>query len=103
MSFMNMAKQLKNMQSEMKKAKIMLSAQSVTGKSGAGAVMVEMNGAMDIKQVTIDPKAIEKQDAKYLEKMVAEAFSDALRRVQKMAGAQLGSITGMAGKNPFGG
>lgn len=103
MSFMNMAKQLKDMQNEMKKARAVLSAQTVTGKSGGNAVVVEMNGAMDIKNVTVDPKAIAKQDAKYLEKMVTEAFADALRRVQKMAGAQLGSITGMAGKNSFGG
>jgi nucleoid-associated protein EbfC len=103
MSFMNMAKQLKDMQGEMKKARAALSAISVTGKSGGNAVVVEMNGAMDIKNVTIDPKAIAKKDEKYLEKMVTEAFADALRRVQKVASSQLGSIIGMAGKNPFGG
>jgi len=103
MSFLNMAKQLKNMQSEMKKARAILATQTVTGRAGGNTVVVELNGAMEIKQVKIDPKILERQDVAYLERLVAEAFSDALRRVQKMASSQLGSITGLAGKNLFGG
>lgn len=103
MSFMNMAKKLKDMRGQMKQAQAVLAAQTVTGKGGRDAVVVEMNGAMELKSIKIDPKVVEKNDVDQLEKLVKEAVGDALKRAQKVAAAQMSKLTGgMGGMNPFG-
>jgi DNA-binding YbaB/EbfC family protein len=103
MNMLNMAKKLKDMQGQMKQAKAALAAQTVTGQAGRNAVVIEMNGVMEVKQVTIDAQLLEKQDKPQLEKLVQEALNDALKRVQKVAAAQMGRITGgLGGMSPFG-
>jgi nucleoid-associated protein EbfC len=95
-----MMKQMKNMQSEMKKIKTELAAQTVVGQSSRGAVTVELNGAMQVKQVKIDPRVLERPDAAQLEKWIAEGITQALEKAQKLAAAQMTRMTG--GINPFG-
>lgn len=103
MNMLNMAKKLKDMQGQMKQAKAALAAQTVIGQAGQGAVVIEMNGAMDVKKVTIDEKLIEKQDKAQIEKLVKDAMSDAIKRAQKVAASQMSRITGgLGGMNPFG-
>jgi DNA-binding YbaB/EbfC family protein len=96
MNLMDMAKQVKNLQ----KARAALTAQLVTGTGGRGAVTVEMNGAMQVKSVKIDPQMPEK-DRAHLEKWVAEAFNDALGKVQKVMASQLSQLGNLGGMNPF--
>ncbi|MCD4812890.1 YbaB/EbfC family nucleoid-associated protein [bacterium] len=103
MSFLDMAKQLKNMQGEMKKARTVLAAQTVIGKAGREDVVIELSGAMEVKNVKIKPDLIEKNDVSQLEKLVKEAMADSIHRAQKLASSQIGSMTGLGGKNPFGG
>ncbi len=103
MNMFNMAKKLKDMQGQMKQAKAALAAQTVIGKGGREAVIIEMNAAMDVKNVSIDQKMLEKPDKAQLEKLVKEAIEDALRRAQKTAASQMSKITGgLGGMNPFG-
>ena len=102
MDLFKMAKQMHDLQGEMKKAKAALSAQSVVGEGGRGAVKVELTGAMEIKKVTVDPKVLEKPNAEQLEKMIFESVSQALERAQKLAASQLGHLTkGLGGLNPL--
>jgi len=103
MNMLNMAKKFKDMQSQMKQAKVALAAHTVTGQAGRNAVVVEMNGVMDVQKVTIDQQLIEKQDKDQLEKFVKEAMADALKRAQKAAANHMSKITGgMGGMNPLG-
>lgn len=104
MNMMNMAKKFKDMQSQMKQAKAALAAHTVTGQAGRNAVTVEMNGVMDVKNITIDQQLVDKQDKAQLEKLVKEAIADALKRAQKAAANHMGKITGGlgGGMNPFG-
>lgn len=103
MNMLNMAKKFKDMQGQMKQAKVALAAQTVTGQAGRNAVTVEMNGLMDVKNVVIDQALVEKQDKAQLEKLVKEAMADALKRAQKVAANHMGRITGgLGGMNPFG-
>jgi len=95
MGFMDMAKQVRNLQ----KARAALAAQSVTGTGGRGTVTVEMNGAMQVKTVKIDPQVFDKKDAAGLEKAVAEAFNDAVNRAQKVVASQLSQMGGLGGLN----
>lgn len=103
MNMLNMAKKLKDMQGQMKQAKVVLAAQTVIGQAGRDAVVIEMNGALDVKKVTIDEQLIVKQDKAQIEKLVKDAMSDAIKRAQKVAASQMSRITGgLGGMNPFG-
>jgi nucleoid-associated protein EbfC len=99
MDLLKMAKQMKDLQGEMKKTRAALAALSVVGESARGAVKVELTGTMEVKHVTVDPQALEKPDAAQLEKWIAEALAKALEKAQKLAAAQMGRLTG--GLNPF--
>jgi DNA-binding YbaB/EbfC family protein len=102
MDLFKMAKQMKDMQGEMKKMRAALAAQSVVGEGGRGALKVELTGTMEVKKITLDPKTLEKPNVEQLEKMMEEAFAKALEKAQKLAASQLGKITGgMGGLNPF--
>jgi len=46
---------------------------------------------------------LKKNDVSQLEKLVKEAMADSIHRAQKLASSQIGSMTGLGGKNPFGG
>ena len=94
-----MMKQMKNMQSEMKKMRSELEAQVVTGQSSRGAVVVELTGAMQVKQIKLDPRFLEKLDVAQLEKWISEAMNSALEKAQKLAASQVSRLTG--GMNPF--
>lgn len=95
-----MMKQMRNMQGEMKKMRAELAAVNVTGQSSRGAVTVEMTGAMQVKQVKLDPRFMEKADTAQLEKWIAEAVSQAVEKAQKVAASQVSRLTGGA-LNPF--
>jgi nucleoid-associated protein EbfC len=95
-----MMQKMKNMQSEMKKIQAELAAETVIGKSSRGAVTVELNGAMQVKRVSIDPRFLEQPEAAQLEKWVAESVAQALEKAQKLAASRMTRMTG--GINPLG-
>ena len=103
MDLFKMAKQMKDLQGEMKKTRAALAGQSVVGESSRGAVHVELSGTMEVKQVTLDPQILEKPDAAQLEKWIAEALAQALEKAQKLAASQVSRLTGGlgGGLNPF--
>ncbi len=102
MDLFKMAKQMKEMQGEMKKIRAALAEQSVIGEAGRGALQVEVTGTMEVKKVTLDPKVLEKPNAQQLEKLMEEAFGKALEKAQKLAASQVGRLTGgLGGLNPF--
>lgn len=98
MSIFDLAKQLQQMQSEMKKAQDLLATKTVVGSGAGGAVIVELTGTMEVKQVTIDPQLAARQDVPALQKAVSEAVEDGLRQVHKLASSQLSGLTGLAAK-----
>jgi nucleoid-associated protein EbfC len=88
-----LAKQMKTLQAEMKKAREELASQSVTGSAANGAVTIELSGSMQVRRVRIDPALREGREAARLEQYVAEALTAALGRAQKLAAAQLSRLT----------
>ncbi len=66
-----------------------LESMEVTGEAGGGMVKVTMTGRNDVRNVHIDPIALD--DRGMLEDLIAAAMNDAVRRVEaareeKMAG-----------------
>jgi DNA-binding YbaB/EbfC family protein len=87
-----MMKQIQDMQNNMKKMQDELEAMEVEGTAGAGMVSVTITGKNDCRKVNISDDAYD--DKEMLEDLIAAAFNDAVRKVEKMKEEKMGSITG---------
>ena len=72
-------KQAQQMQSEMMAAQENLKNEEVEASSGGGMVKVTISGDMVIKDITIDPDAVDPEDAEMLSDMVLAAVNEAIR------------------------
>jgi DNA-binding YbaB/EbfC family protein len=92
-----MMKQVQRMQADMAKAQEQLADEIVEASAGGGMVKVKMTGALELREVTIDPEALDPEDAELLQDMVQAAVSEAIRSAQELAQSKLGGITGGMG------
>ncbi len=74
----------------------------VTGTAGGGLVSIEMTGAGAFQSVSIQPSAIDPDDAEMLEDLVLAALRDAAAQVmelqqQSMGGMDLPDLGGLGG------
>jgi DNA-binding YbaB/EbfC family protein len=88
--------QVGQMQEEMQKAQAELANETVEATAGGGMVTVIANGAGEIKQIKIDPKAIDPNDAEMLEDMILAAVNEAIRAAQSLMESKLGGLAGGA-------
>jgi nucleoid-associated protein EbfC len=87
-------KQAQQMQSEMLKAQEALKDEVVEASAGGGMVKVKMGGDLTLREIVIDPEAIDPEDADLLAEMVQAAVNEGLRAAQELASSKLGGITG---------
>ena len=88
--------QMGQMQEQMKKAQKELANETVEATAGGGMVTVIANGTGEIKQIKIDPKAIDPNDAEMLEDMILAAVNEAIRSAQSLTESKLGGLAGGA-------
>jgi DNA-binding YbaB/EbfC family protein len=86
--------QVGQMQTEMQKAQEELANETVQATAGGGMVTVVANGAGEIKEIKIDPKAIDPDDPEMLEDMILAAVNEALRSAQSLMESKLGPALG---------
>jgi nucleoid-associated protein EbfC len=96
-------KQAQQMQAEMVKAQEKLKDEIVEASAGGGMVKVKMSGDLRLRELTIDPEAIDPDDAEVLADMVMAAVNEALRAAQERANEQMGNIAGLGGPGGAGG
>jgi nucleoid-associated protein EbfC len=92
-----MMKQVQQMQGEMVQAQEKLKDEVVEASAGGGMVKVKMSGDLRLLELTIDPQAIDPEDAELLQDMVLAAVNEAIRSAQELATEKLGGITGGLG------
>ena len=92
-----MMKQVQEMQAEMMKAQEQLKDETVEASAGGGMVKVVMTGDLRLRELTIDPEAIDPEDAEMLSDMVQAAVNEAIRAAQELASSKMGGITGGLG------
>ena len=97
-----MMKQVQQMQSEMMEAQEKLKDEVVDASSGGGVVKVKMSGDLRLLEITIDPEAIDPEDADLLQDMVLAAVNEAIRSAQELATSKLGGIAGGGGLGGLG-
>jgi DNA-binding YbaB/EbfC family protein len=87
-------KQAQQMQTEVLKAQEALKDEVVEASAGGGMVKVKMGGDLTLREITIDPDAIDPEDAELLSEMVQAAVNEGLRAAQELASSKMGGITG---------
>jgi hypothetical protein len=90
-------KQAQQMQNEMMQAQEKLKDEVVEASAGGGMVKVKMSGGMELREISIDPEAIDPEEAELLSDMVQAAVNEALRAAQELAASKMGGITGDLG------
>lgn len=90
-------KQAQKMQSEMLEAQEKLKDEIVEASAGGGMVKVKMGGDLTLREIAIDPEAIDPEEADLLAEMVQAAVNEALRAAQALAESKMGGITGGLG------
>jgi DNA-binding YbaB/EbfC family protein len=99
-----MLKQVQQMQAEMMKAQEGLKDEIVEASAGGGMVTVKVSGELEIKDLTIDPEAVDPEDVEMLQDMVLAAVNEALRSAQELAANKMQQATGgMGGPGGLGG
>ena len=88
--------QVGQMQEQMQKAQAELANETVEATAGGGMVTVIANGAGEIKEIKIDPKAIDPNDPEMLEDMILAAVNEAIRAAQNLMESKLGGLAGGA-------
>jgi nucleoid-associated protein EbfC len=81
--------QMGQMQEQMQKAQAELANETVEATAGGGMVTVIANGAGEIKQIKIDPKAIDPNDPELLADLVLAASNEALRAAHAKVEAKM--------------
>jgi DNA-binding YbaB/EbfC family protein len=97
MDMNKMLEQVQQMQAQMQKAQEELKNETVEASAGGGMVTVVATGGGEIKEIKIDPKAIDPNDPEMLEDMVVAAVNEALRSAQALIEAKLGPALGGLG------
>jgi nucleoid-associated protein EbfC len=88
-----MMAQVQKMQKDMELAQEQLKSEVVEASAGGGMVTVKVSGDLQVREVSIDPAAIDPDDAEILSDMVQAAVNEALRMAQELAERKLGGAT----------
>ena len=90
-------KQAQQMQDQMLEAQEKLKDEVVEASAGGGMVKVKMGGDLTLREISIDPEAIDPEEAEMLAEMVQAAVNEALRAAQELAATKMGGIGGGLG------
>jgi len=95
-----MLQEAQRMQAELAKAQEQAAGEVVEASAGGGMVRVKANGAGEIVEIAIDPRAIDPDDPELLADMVQAAVNEALRSARsllesKVSGLMPGGLGGL--------
>jgi DNA-binding YbaB/EbfC family protein len=86
--------QAQQMGDKMESLKAELRSQRITGNAGGGMVLVEINGAMEMLSVKLDPMLVAQSELEMLEDLIPAAVNDAMQKAKENHAKRLHSITG---------
>jgi hypothetical protein len=89
-----MLKQVQKMQQDMMKAQEELKNEEVTASAGGGMVTVRVSGDLVVKDISIQPDAIDPDDPELLQDMVLAAVNEGVRQAQDLAASKMGAVSG---------
>jgi DNA-binding YbaB/EbfC family protein len=76
----------------------------VVASAGGGMVTVKISGDLEVREVRIDPQAVDPDDVELLQDMVLAAMNEAIRAAQELAASKMNAAAGgLAGPGGLGG
>ena len=107
----NLMKQAQKMQHEMaenmERVNAELAERTVDASAGGGVVAVVATCDMRLKEIAIQPEAVDPDDVEMLQDLVVAAANEALRKADEIAKAErekvAGGVSGMGGLGGLGG
>ncbi len=91
MNLQQLMKQARELQERLARQ---LAELEVEGSSGGGMVTVVMNGAKQVKRLTIDPEVVSKDDVAMLQALIVAAINDGQRKVDQVLAERMGGLVG---------
>jgi nucleoid-associated protein EbfC len=90
-------KQAQQMRDQFEQVQEQLKSEVVEATAGGGMVKVKMGGDLTLREIAIDPEAIDPEEAELLSDMVQAAVNEALRAAQDLASSKMGGLSGLPG------
>ncbi len=91
---MDMIKQAQKMQADMEKSQAELQEKEYTATAGGGVISATVDGKHILKELTIDPEAVDPDDVEMLQDMVIAAVNEAVRLAMDDMSTTMSKITG---------
>jgi DNA-binding YbaB/EbfC family protein len=88
-----MLKQIQKMQQQMQETQDQLAEEVVEGTSGGGVVTARVKGDGTVESISIDPDAVDPDDAEMLGARVTAAVTEGLRKAKDLAAERMGDVT----------
>lgn len=89
-----MLEQAQKMQQSLMEIQEKLGEELVEGNAGNGAVKVVMTGKHEVKDIKVDPAAVDPDDLEMLEDMLVAAVNNAIEAANQHAAERMNSVTG---------
>ena len=89
-SMRQLMKQAQEMQERLQRE---LNELVIESSVGGGMVTVKMSGALELREIAIDPSAVDPEDVEILGDMIMAAVNEALRKAQELAERKMGGAT----------
>ena len=100
MNMNGMMKKVQKLQKQMTQMQEDLKKRTVEVTAGGGAVKIVMSGEKEVKDLKIDPAAVDPEDVEMLQDLLSAAFNDATKKVDEMMANEMGKLTGGMGLPP---
>ena len=92
-----MMKQVQKMQADMAKAQEELKNEVVEASAGGGMVTVKISGELELKELKLDPEAVDPEDVDMLLDLVQASVYEAIRSAQELAASKMNAAAGGLG------
>jgi len=97
MNMNSLMKQAKQVQRQMEELQAGLEDKSLEVTAGGGAVKVVINGARQIKELTISPDVVDPDDIEMLQDLVTGAVNEAIRQMDEQVNGEMSRLSGGMG------
>jgi nucleoid-associated protein EbfC len=84
--------QMQEMQRQLMDARDSAASEVVEGRAGGGAVVIEVTGGLEFREVRIDPAVVDPDDVDMLQDLVLAALRDAVARANELNRRALGPL-----------
>ena len=90
----DLMKQAQKMQQELMKQQEELESKIYEASSGGGMVTVQITGKFEVKNLKIDPQAVDPEDVEMLEDLIMAALQEAHKKASAESSDAMSKLTG---------